>query len=202
MADQTSGFALAAVLGGVVFLYAGIRGVSVLKSIQAVIQGKAPSTVAQSQPIAATSGVLVASTSAAGSAGGAVSGSGATRYQGHCYLYGGAPGLTGAGCWDCSSFVNWYIGHDLGRPIPGVAHYDGSSHGPATGSWLIWSGAVTIPASQAQDGDIVVWPTHMGIYLGGGQMISALNPSLGTRVTSVAGGAPGGEGSGTYRRLT
>ena len=68
MADSTSGFALAAVLGGVVFLYAGIRGVSVLKSIQAVIQGKAPSTVAQSQPISATTTAMVTSTGAAGSA--------------------------------------------------------------------------------------------------------------------------------------
>lgn len=72
MADSTSGFALAAILGGVVFLYAGIRGVSVLKSLQAVIQGKSPSTVAQSQPITATDTALVTSSDTSSNSGGTV----------------------------------------------------------------------------------------------------------------------------------
>ena len=70
MSDSTSGFALAAILGGVVFLYAGIRGVSVLKSLQSVIQGKSPSTVAQTQPITATTAALATSTAAATDTGG------------------------------------------------------------------------------------------------------------------------------------
>jgi Lysozyme like domain len=63
--DSTSGFALAAILGGVVFLFAGVKGVSVLKAIQAVIQGKNPATVAPTQQIAASGGPLAASTDAA-----------------------------------------------------------------------------------------------------------------------------------------
>ena len=46
---------------------------------------------------------------------------------------------------------------------------------------------------SAQAGDLCVWQTHMGIAVGGGQMVSALNERLGTRVTTISGGAPGGE---------
>ena len=200
MADSTSGFALAAILGGVVFLYAGIRGVSVLKSIQAVVQGKSPSTVAPTQQITGTTTADVTSSGTAPASSGGLAGD-ALSYQGHAYRYGGAPGTNGQNPWDCSSFMNWVVGHDGGLPIPGVTHYDGSDHGPPTGAWLVWTGCTTVSASQAQPGDLIVWVTHMGMYIGNGQMISALNPSLGTRVTSVADAAPGGEGSGTYRRL-
>lgn len=48
-----SGAGLGAVLAGSVFLYAGVRGVSVLASIKAVVQGKSPSSVKQSAPITA-----------------------------------------------------------------------------------------------------------------------------------------------------
>lgn len=204
MADSTSGFALAAILGGIVLLYSGLRGVSVLKSIQAVIQGKSPATVTQTQPITAATGVLVSSvTPPAGSVGSTVTTAGLAGYEGHCYDYGGAPGTDGRGCWDCSSFANWVFGHDQGRAIPTFAagSYTGAVHGPPTGLWLVWTGATTVTAAQAQPGDVVVWLTHMGIYLGGGQMISALNPSLGTKITTVAEGSPTGEGPGTYRRL-
>jgi cell wall-associated NlpC family hydrolase len=41
--------------------------------------------------------------------------------------------------------------------------------------------------ANAQAGDVVVWANHMGIAIGGGQMVSALNPSLKTRVTPIQG---------------
>lgn len=117
------------------------------------------------------------------------------RYQGHAYLYGGAPGSSGSQPWDCSSFVNWVIGHDLGGAIPGykAGAYTGAVHGPPTTSWLTSGLCSTISKANAQPGDLVVWQTHMGIYTGGGNMISALDEALGTRVTTVSGGAPGGE---------
>lgn len=195
--ERFSGVALGSIAAGGIFVYAGIKGYSVPQTIRALISGKSPAGQAQAAPV---SGSVAASAGGTG-AGSAVSTSGLPGYVGHCYFYGGAPGTDGKGCWDCSSFANWYVGHDLGRAIPGDAHYDGSSHGPATGSWLTWSGCTTVTAADAQAGDLVVWSTHMGVYLGGGQMISALNPSLGTMITSVAGGSPGGEGPGTYRRL-
>lgn len=48
---KISGIAVGAVAAGGLFLYAGITGRSVLSTIQALIQGKAPTTVAKTQEI-------------------------------------------------------------------------------------------------------------------------------------------------------
>lgn len=116
----------------------------------------------------------------------------ALSYQEHCYNYGGSPGRNGNGCWDCSSFVNWVLGHDLGQQIPGQNGYDGTSHGPTTLSYISWRKPQTVyvgrpsgAAAIAQPGDIVVDAVHMGIAVGRGLMVSALNPSLGTKVTTI-----------------
>ncbi len=138
------------------------------------------------------------STTANGGSGGSSSGSSiaadAMGYKGHCYSYGGSPGTSGKNCWDCSSFCNWVLGHDVGITLPdGDTRYNGTSHGPSTLSYLAFGRAVSGGANAAQAGDLCVWQSHMGIALGGGQMISALNERLGTQVTSIPGGAPGGE---------
>jgi cell wall-associated NlpC family hydrolase len=122
-----------------------------------------------------------------GTIGGTAISTDALRYAGHCYAFGGAA-RKGNGCWDCSSFVNWVIGHDLNLAIPGVpaGKYDGSSHGPPVANWLTTPlcRGVTAP----QPGDLAIWGpnAHMGVVIGGGKMISALNPALGTRVTDIA----------------
>jgi cell wall-associated NlpC family hydrolase len=87
------------------------------------------------------------------------------------------------------------LGRDLGQPIPGygAGAYSGSSHGPNTLAYLIWGGVRTIPRNQLQAGDLVVWQSHMGIALGGDQMISALDTRDGVKVTSIEGGSPTGE---------
>jgi len=198
-----NGAALASVLTGSVFLYAGLKGKSVTQAVQYIIQGKNPADSPQVNPIADVPITDTSATDSTPSGGTPGNAAGALKYVGHAYLFGGAPGRDGKSPWDCSSFANWVVGHDQGLPIPGYAGgtYDGRVHGPATVGWLAWSGAQHIPASSAQPGDLIVWASHMGIYLGGGQMISALNPRLGTRVTTVKGGAPGGEGAGTYMRV-
>lgn len=53
--ERVNGFALASILAGTILIYAGIKGISVAKAVQAVIQGKSPQTVAQDQPIDAIS---------------------------------------------------------------------------------------------------------------------------------------------------
>ena len=86
------------------------------------------------------------------------------------YVWGGkAPGG-----WDCSGFVAWVL----------------AQHGINVTSY---TGAMMnqLPRTSApQPGDVVFTNgySHVGIYLGNGQMISALNPSQGTQVTSVDGG--------------
>ncbi|MHA7270870.1 C40 family peptidase [Arthrobacter sp. HLT1-20] len=92
----------------------------------------------------------------------------AAAYQGlgHSYVWGGTSFENG---WDCSGFVQWAYGQ------AGVGL-------PRTEQWL-----PMVETNNPQPGDIVVqnpdgpnhW-SHIGIYIGGGKMISALNPSVGT----------------------
>lgn len=92
----------------------------------------------------------------------------AAAYQGlgHRYVWGGTSFENG---WDCSGFVQWAYGQ------AGVAL-------PRTEQWL-----PMVETANPQPGDIVVqnpdgpyhW-SHIGIYIGNGKMISALNPSVGT----------------------
>jgi peptidoglycan DL-endopeptidase CwlO len=193
-----NGIALGALGIGGVFLYSAYKGKSVLASAQAVISGQSPSTVPVNESILSNPASATANDTSSVSTGISGSESGAagdaTKYVGHAYLYSGAPGLDGKQPWDCSSFANWVYGHDEGLAIPGYAAgtYTGAEHGPATTSWFFFGSEVN-GIGNAQPGDAVVWVTHMGIYLGGNNLISALNPQLGTRITTVDNAAPFGE---------
>ncbi len=83
------------------------------------------------------------------------------------YVYGG----TSYGAWDCSGFVQWvYAQQGISLPRTTWAQF-----------------AALTPTSNPQPGDLVSQNggSHVGIYLGNGQMVSALNPSQGTVVHSV-----------------
>lgn len=92
----------------------------------------------------------------------------AAAYQGlgHRYVWGGTSFENG---WDCSGFVQW-------------AYAQAGVVLPRTEQWV-----PMVETSNPQPGDIVVqnpdgpnhW-SHIGIYIGNGKMISALNPSVGT----------------------
>nr|WP_236777567.1 NlpC/P60 family protein [Arthrobacter crystallopoietes] len=80
------------------------------------------------------------------------------------YVWGG----TSTSGWDCSGFVQWvYAQHGIDLPRVTTAQ----------------AGALT-PTSNPKPGDLVLQNggSHIGIYLGDGQMISALNPGEGTKV--------------------
>lgn len=90
----------------------------------------------------------------------------AQSYVGSPYRRGGA---TPAG-WDCSGFVS-YIYAQFGYSLPrSSAAYRSLGH--------------QVPYSQAQPGDILVWPGHVAISLGGGRNFGALNPKRGTNYSS------------------
>ena len=122
----------------------------------------------------------------------------AIEYIGFRYVWAGKPAN---GVADCSSFVNMLRGWFQKKSIPGfpAGTYDGTQHGPNTVAWLLWNGCDRVPGGikNARPGDLAIWQTHMGVIVKAGataqeaQMVSDLNPSLGTQQTSVAGAAPG-----------
>lgn len=109
-----------------------------------------------------TQSVGTASANASGIAGSAQS------YEGSPYVWGG----TTPGGWDCSGFTQ-YVYAQNGIDLPRTAAAQG---------------AAGTPTSNPQPGDLVIQNGggHVGIYLGDGQMISALNPGQGTDVHPVS----------------
>ena len=93
----------------------------------------------------------------------------ATAYQGigGAYVWGG----TSFKAWDCSGFTQWvFAQHGINLPR------------------VTWSQiAAATPTATPQPGDLVSQNggNHVGVYIGNGQMISALNPQQGTMVHSV-----------------
>lgn len=194
MARQIDGIALGAVAAGSLFLYAGLTGRNIPQSLQALIQGQSPASVPAGRSPFGTGGSTSAGNVSGGSASGQALAVDALAYQGHCYVLGGAPGRDGKGCWDCSSAVNWWVGHDMGMAIPGGKGYDGTSHGPNSFTWALWGGLRRVKRSEIQAGDILIWTSgegHIGIAISNMQMVSALNPQLGTAVTAITDTARG-----------
>jgi cell wall-associated NlpC family hydrolase len=183
-----NGMAIAATAAGALFIYSGIKGASVTTALRTLLSGKQPGFT-NVNPVTETT-FTGGGTSGGGSPGGSTTDSAiandALNYVGHAYLYGGAPGRDGKSPWDCSSFVNWVLGHDLGIAIPGFTTYDGSTHGPATGSYLIWGGATHIKRSQVQAGDLIVGVTHMGIATSNSDYISAHDQAERTSVKPIS----------------
>lgn len=187
-----NGRALAVASAGLVFVWSGIKGWSVLGTLGDAISGKKPD-----QPISnplqlnyADPNDPNARTPVAGLVGGVALAAIASSYAGHAYHFGGAPGVNGNKPWDCSSFMNYVVGVKAGMAIPGYGpgKYTGSTHGPTTGQWAAWSGMTTINRSDVQAGDILLWLGHMGMATGHDTMISALNESVGTRAQRIDSG--------------
>lgn len=130
-------------------------------------------------------------------------------YQGEGYTFGGRADRPGD--WDCSSFISYVLGHDLGLVLPGGGRYGDpgyppNAHGPVVVSYYGWAGATQLPAGQLPAaGDLCVWNGlgplgHIGIATGAGHMVSALNHHSGTVQTPITGYGPGGAPL-TFHRL-
>lgn len=150
-----------------------------LTDVQTAAAGGTAGTAATTGVISSGSGSSIAQT--------------ALRYQGAGYVWGGPADRPGD--WDCSSFVNYVLGHDLKMRLPGGgtygdAGYPPHAHGPTTLQYLLFGQPVNLGSEQP--GDLVVSVEHMGIVIGGGQMISAQDPQLGTGIGSYQYGFPGG----------
>jgi peptidoglycan DL-endopeptidase CwlO len=186
--------------GGAILLWSGFKGKKWSETLRNLISGKNPSITTTAYPITSAPAAFTTQDSTGVAAHASVTATSsdiandAQRYIGSGYVWGGAPG-NGAGHWDCSSFVNAVIGRDLGLAIPmyKAGAYHGQSHGPTTVVWLAWTGCFTIKKQDMAPGDLAVWQTHMGIITGPNRMVSAQDQQLGTRETTISGGAPFGE---------
>jgi cell wall-associated NlpC family hydrolase len=172
---------------GSILVWSGIKGWSLTGSVGDLITGSKPNQSEQ-YPLGNPAQIGEANASTAGGSPGGLAGL-AMGAIGHAYSYGGAPGSDGSGDWDCSSMVNYLASVKSGLAIPGYAagKYDGSSHGPVTGQWGIWSGLKHVGRDAVQAGDIVVWANHMGIAINHNEMVSALNSREGTKRTPIDG---------------
>lgn len=125
----------------------------------------------------------------------------ALKYQGQGYVYGGPADRPGN--WDCSSFVSYVLGHDLGLPLPGgrwgQPGFPPNSHGPTTTEYLSYG--TQINRSQVQAGDLIVWADHIAIAVSSSEAISAHSPSLGTSVTGIDAENSYHGGNASYRRV-
>jgi cell wall-associated NlpC family hydrolase len=197
------GVPLALIAGGGVLVYSGVENTTVAGVLQSLSKGKAP----QPGPFPAgpdTSGTAQAGIepTGPGSATGAAIAQATLQYKGGAYCFGGSPNASTNGCpvgtVDCSSLINRSVGIDLKLAIPGfpAGTYDGTTHGPSSFAWAAWNGCVTIgtdPAA-AEAGDLCIWMNavgHIGVAIGAGQMVSALDPTDGILVTPISGTAAG-----------
>ncbi len=84
------------------------------------------------------------------------------------YCYGG----TGPSCFDCSGLAQTAWLH-AGARLPRTSE-------------AIASSLPEVPLSQIRAGDILWWPGHVGIYIGDGRMVDALNSKRGVVERAVS----------------
>jgi cell wall-associated NlpC family hydrolase len=179
------GLPLAFIAVGGVLVWSGIENEPVTDIFRSLATGKAPTKgpaeTFATAATASTTGTLPASSSAIAND--------AMTYVGHPYSFGGY--YDDPSGWDCSSFVNWVLGHDFGMTLPGgVKGYNGQSHGPIVAMYVLWSGAENISKSQVAAGDLILYPpdTHMGIAVSNTEFVSAEDPANGTAVAPMSDG--------------
>lgn len=176
-----SGLAVGIAAAGGILVYSSIRNATVADTLRSIIQGvpvvgsatgslDAARALVRTIPTAQQQvGENNAPIAAPGTDVGAQVAADAAKYLGIPYRFGGAD----PSGFDCSGLVTWVLGHDFGINLPSGTH-------TVTGQFYVWSGAQSIPRNQAAPGDLVCWPSHIGIAIDNGHMIHA--PHTGTVV--------------------
>lgn len=204
---QTSGFAVGTLAIGGVLVWSGLKGASILTTIQELVQGKKP-TGSNIHQIGVPVGSAAAAAGAAGSpvgsaaaaAGAAIGAAGlgltilniAASYKGRSYTFGGGhSSFCPPGGMDCSGYVSC------------VLHRAGVLNGSPLATDGLASWGVSVPLDQRAPGDVIVWNGgpgggHCGIIIDsktmwnnpctacGGVQIQTYNPSHGSRLMASA----------------
>lgn len=89
----------------------------------------------------------------------------ACQFIGNSYVWGGTSLTNGA---DCSGFVQSVYAH-FGISLPRT-------------TWDQENAGTAISYDQALPGDLILYEGHVGIYMGDGQIVNAINPSKGIGV--------------------
>lgn len=92
----------------------------------------------------------------------------ACKYVGNPYVAGGTSLTNGA---DCSGFV-YAVYQNFGYSLPRNS-YSQSTYGRE------------VSYSEAQPGDIIYYGGHVGIYIGGGQIVHASTPATGIKISNA-----------------
>ncbi len=129
-------------------------------------QNSSGSTGSTTGPTASTGSKGTTVKSSGGTAAGREVADYALQFVGNPYVYGGTSLTNGA---DCSGFIQ-SVYKQFGYSLPRTS-YDQRSVG------------VGVDYSEAQPGDIVCYPGHVGMYIGNGQIVHASNAKNGIMVS-------------------
>ncbi len=87
-------------------------------------------------------------------------------------------GRTGPDAFDCSGLTSYVYKHAAGIDLPRV-------------SYSQWRRVKRVRYRDSQPGDLVFYfrggAHHVGIYIGNGKMVNAVNPSKGVRISPITG---------------
>ena len=115
---------------------------------------------------AAEAEAQVQETAAPASSGGQAVADYACQFIGNPYVWGGTSLTNGA---DCSGFVQSVYAH-FGISLPRTSYEQRSA-------------GVSVSYSEAQPGDLICYDGHIGIYIGNGQIVNAMNPAQGIGIS-------------------
>lgn len=181
---SVSGLAVLTGVAGSVLIWSGIKNQSVEETLRKLIRGqsvqKGPSLFGSGArlPLRPAEAGPGGPAPAGGTSFGLAVASTAKSYVGVPYVFGGE---TPDG-WDCSGFVTWVLHRVHGVDLPNNNHTVASQ-------FYVWGGAKTILRSQCSPGDLVCWPTHIGIAISRDRLVHAPGLFQKTREQGIWAGA-------------